>query len=342
MRVRFSLPAQHLRKFEAYTAPVRGDSFCETFPFMKNQKTTLLVIVGPTASGKSALAVELAERLNGEVISADSRQVYKGLDIGTGKITKDEMKGVPHHLLDVADPNESFSVEQYKTLAQQSIRDIVSRGKLSILCGGTGFYIHAVIDNVTFPKVPPNPVLRKELESQDTASLLKRLKTFDPDRASSIDPHNKVRIIRSIEIATALGKVPSSRSHLAVQPPSRLIGLKLDDTTLRDNIIQRLHDRLEKGMIDEVKQLHSKGLSWERLESFGLEYRYISLFLQNKPLTWEPNPQVTSKEELVRVLENKIWQYSRRQMTWFKRDKRIKWFNPENRTDIIDEIDRVV
>lgn len=276
----------------------------------------LVAIVGPTASGKSALAVELALTLNGEVISADSRQVYRGMDIGTGKVTREEMRGVPHHLLDVAEPNDIYTVAHFKKDAETVIKDIQSRAKLPILCGGTGLYIDAVLYNLQIPEVPPNAELRKELQALSTEELFERLKAVDPRRASEIDRHNPVRLIRAIEIAETLGLVPSlppralaySAVILGVTPPKDL-SLKIE---------KRLDERLNAGMIEEAEKLHAAGVSWSRLETLGLEYYWLARFLQG----------FVSKEEMRMNLLRDIIAYSKRQMTWFKKNKDIRWVQP--------------
>lgn len=273
-------------------------------------KSKVIVIVGPTASGKSDLAVKLAKKFNGEIISADSRQIYKGLDVGTGKITKNEMRGIPHHLLDVADPKKQFSVAQYKKLAEEKIREI----KFPIVVGGSGFYIDALTGTANFPDVPPNKKLRKKLEKKAAETLFKLLQKKDPQRASAIDPRNKVRLIRALEVIDVLGRVPKlfSYSHeLAYR--YIFIGLKPDNLDKR--IRQRLLKRLEP-MIREGKKLHARGLTYKRMHELGLEYRYISMYLQGK----------ISKKEMVEKLYIEIRQYSKRQMTWFKRNKKIRWF----------------
>jgi tRNA dimethylallyltransferase len=279
-------------------------------------KPHILVIVGPTASGKSDLAVELALRHNGEIISADSRQVYTGLDIGTGKITTEEMKGVPHHLLDVADPRNRFTVVEYIDLAKKAIEDIANRGKMPIIVGGTGFYIHAFIDGAILPEVPPDEALRDELNKKSAEELFSILEKVDPDRAATIDRHNARRIIRAIEIATHIGKVPEVRLN-PLPYEVRFIGLDVPGEKLKERICVRLEKRLSNGMIEEVKRLSDEGLSWERMEELGLEYRYLALHLQGKiPVT-----------EMKEKLATEIWHYARRQMTWFKKDKRIVWIS---------------
>ena len=273
------------------------------------------MIVGPTASGKSALAVKLAKKYNGEIISADSRQVYKGLDIGTGKITKKEMAGVPHHLLDVASPKRTFTVSHYQRLAQQKITEIIKRGRVPIIVGGTGFYIEAALGNVNVPPVRPNLKLRKELEQLTVEQLFKKLKQLDRERAETIDAKNPRRLIRAIEIATALGHVPNPKPQPLPYSVIK-IGIKIPLPELKLKIHNRLKKRLNQGLIKEVKNLHEKtGLSWKRLESFGLEYRYVAQYLQKQ----------TTKSQMVDQLETAIWHYAKRQLTWFKRDKNIKW-----------------
>ncbi|HEY4511283.1 MAG TPA: tRNA (adenosine(37)-N6)-dimethylallyltransferase MiaA [Candidatus Paceibacterota bacterium] len=291
-------------------------------------KPKLIVILGPTASGKSALAVDLAREYNGEVVSADSRQVYKGLNIGTGKVTKKEMRGVHHHALDILSPKKVFTVAQFKTLTEKTIDDIIARGKVPILCGGTGFYIQAVVDGIILPDVPPDPTLRKKLQKLSNTALAVLLKKLDPKRAATIDPNNTARLIRAIEIAKALGSVPA----IAVNPKYQTlqIGISTDDEILRRKIKMRLSERLKKGMVEEVKKLRDKGLSWKRMHELGLEYRYISLFLQEK----------ISKIEMATRLETEIWHYARRQRAWFKRDTRIKWFSIDQKMAIEKEVVR--
>ncbi len=288
-------------------------------------KPIVLVIVGPTASGKSALAVTLAREFGGEVISADSRQVYRGLDIGSGKITVTEMQGVPHHLLDITNlyptsdgrAREQFSVAEYQQLATEKIEEILTRGKLPIICGGTGLYVSAIVDDIVLPEVPPNPPLRAELAKVSSEVLFEKLKTLDPKRASTIDRHNPRRLVRAIEIASALGRVPRLARHDPALAPYEFIelGISLPDGILRQKIHDRLVTRLEQGLIEEVVNLHKHGVSWERLDELGLEYRYIARYLQNQ----------LTREQMLEQLELAIWHYAKRQLTWFKRDRRIIW-----------------
>lgn len=280
---------------------------------MNTSKPKLIVICGPTATGKSDYAVTLAKKINGEIISADSRQVYKGLDIGAGKITKKEMRGTPHHLLDVVSPKKVFSVEQFQKLGKRAISDILKREKTPIICGGTGFYIDALVYESTFPSVPPNKKLRAQLEKESTEVLFALLQEKDPERAESIDSKNKVRLIRALEIVEAIGKVPTTKKESPYD--IKWIGLDFPDDTLKERIHIRLLKRLKGGMIKEVENLHTQGLSWKRMRELGLEYRYLADYLTGK----------YTKEEMTSQLESAIWQYAKRQRTWFKRNKEIGW-----------------
>ncbi|MES2023581.1 MAG: tRNA (adenosine(37)-N6)-dimethylallyltransferase MiaA [Patescibacteria group bacterium] len=286
-------------------------------------KPKIIVILGPTSSGKSDLAVQIARKVNGEVISADSRQVYKGLDIGSGKITKKEMQGVPHHLLDVANPKNKFTVTDYKELANKKIEEIITRGNVPIICGGTGFYIDAVVNGIILPEVPPNEKLRKSLDEKSELELFKILKTLDKNRAKTIDAKNKIRLIRAIEIAKALGKVPKIKKQNLPYEFTK-IGLYVPKEILAEKIHTRLLARIKKGMLNEAKKLHKQGLSWKRMEELGLEYRYMALYLQKK----------ITKGEMLARLNSEIFKYSKRQMTWFKRDKEIKWIDASKKFSI--------
>ncbi len=305
-------------------------------------KNKLLVILGPTATGKSDLAVALAkwiekEKIGGysgaEIISADSRQVYKGLDIGTGKITKEEMQGIPHYCLDIVEPQERVSVIDWKKSAEAAIAEIGAREKLPIICGGTGFYISALIDELNFPDVETDFAEQKSLEGRHIEELFAELQRLDPRRAKDMenggDSQNARRLARAILIARELGSVPilnesSKISEIGYGGENSskyeplIIGLIMSDEILKERIRARLKKRLDNGMIEEAQKL---GLSYERMDELGLEYRYLAKFLQGE----------LTREQLVETLSTKIWQYARRQKTWFKRDKKIEWFAP---TDI--------
>jgi len=282
----------------------------------KNKKQKLqkiIVILGPTAAGKSDLAVKLAKKFNGEIVSADSRQVYKKMDIGTGKITKKEMNNIPHYLLDIVSPKRRFSVSQYQKLAINALNKILKKEKLPFLVGGSPFYIYSIIEGWKFPKLKPDWKERKKLDKNTASELFKILKKLAKNRAKNIDKFNKRRLIRAIEIAKILGKVPKIKK--CCQFNCLLIGIKKEPEALKKLIEKRLEKRLKKGMIEEVKKLHKNGISWKRLEDFGLEYRWIARFLQEK----------ISQKEMIELLQKDIEHFAKKQMTWFKRDKKIKW-----------------
>lgn len=293
-------------------------------------KRKIIVILGPTASGKSALAVKLAKKIGGEIISADSRQVYKGLNIGSGKITKKEMRGVPHYCLDIVSPKKVFTVVDFKKCAEKAIEKIFAKNKTPIIVGGTGLYIQAIVGNIVLPEVKPNWKLRKELEKKTTEEMFEILRKLDHKRAKNIDAKNPRRLIRAIEIAKVLGKVPD----LDIQCPSRgalQIGIKLPDEILKKNIEKRIKKMLnpptDGDLIAETKKLKKNGLSWKRIYELGFEYKYPALFLQGK----------IGKDEMLQKMLIENWQYAKRQMTWFsakgvsasggKKDKRIRWIN---------------
>ena len=280
-------------------------------------KPRVYVIVGPTASGKSAYAVKLAKKTGGEVISADSRQVYRGLDIGTGKITKREMAGVPHHMLDIASPKKVFTAHDYVRKARPILEKILKEGKPAIICGGTGFYIDALLDRVSLPDVPPDRELRRGLAGKSAPRLFTILKKLDARRAKEIDRHNPVRLIRAIEIATALGKVPKMKKAPRPLPDHEeiWIGMKAAEIPLREKIRARLRARLNAGMVAEAKRLHEEGLSYKRMHELGLEYRRLASLLQGE----------ITKDELLVALERDIWKYAKRQGTYWRRNGSIAW-----------------
>lgn len=290
-------------------------------------KEKIIIILGQTSTGKSDFAVEIAKQINGEIISADSRQVYKGMNLGTGKITKKEMRGIKHYLLDVISPSKVFSVSDFQKLANKKIEEILKKNKIPIICGGTGFYIDTLINKTIFPEVKPNKKLRNELGKKTTQELFQILEGLDKTRSENIDRNNKVRLIRAIEIAKTLGYIPSPKQDLGLRITERSvleIGLTLPPEVLKERIKTRLLSRIKKGMIKEIKDLHEKEkVSWKRLESLGLEYRYVSYFLQGK----------LKKDEMIEKLNTEIWHFAKRQNTWFKRDKNILWINPLKKSD---------
>lgn len=271
----------------------------------------VIAILGPTASGKSALALRLAKRFGGTVVSADSRQLYRGMDLGTGKITRSEMRGVPHRLLDVASPRRRWTVAQYEHAATQEIQ----RARPPVwLVGGSPFYVEAALYPDRLPLVPPNRTLRKRLSKLSAMQLYRRLLRLDPERAATIEAKNPVRLIRAIEVAKALGRVPKR-----APPRSPYRVLKLGVHVLRAELELRIHRRLQTrmraGMLREVERLHRAGLSWKSLDSFGLEYRFLARLLKGH----------LTRTEALAQLEAAINAFTKRQMTWWRRDAEIQW-----------------
>lgn len=288
---------------------------------MKSNLPRVIVIAGPTASGKSDIAISIAQKLNGEIISADSRQVYRGMDIGTGKVTKREQRLARHWLLNISSPKRSYNVSYFQRDAKKAIEDILRRGKLPIICGGTGFWIDALVYGLELPEVKPNPALRKELAKLSPAELFQRLKKLDPRRARTIDRQNPVRLIRALEIVLTTG-MPVQKLARKQQSPYNTLYLCVSRSAdeLRTRITKRLDARLRAGMIAEVKRLHASGVSWKRLEAFGLEYRWVAQHLQGK----------LSRTAMRDGLLHDIIAYSKRQLTWWKRNKDIRWISSLN------------
>ncbi len=274
----------------------------------------IIVILGPTASGKSDLAVSLAKDFDGEIISSDSRQVYKGMNLGTGKITTKETRGVPHHLLDVASPKRKFTVSQYKEKGEKAIQKILEREKLPIVCGGSAFYITALVDGIMIPDVSPDWKLRNKLEKKTTQELFEMLKKIDRRRAENIDKNNRRRLIRAVEITQKTKRpIPKIKKTKSYSP--LFLGIEVNQEKLNKKIDKRLERRIQEGMLDEVKELRKSGISFKRLESFGLEYKWLAMYLQDK----------TNYEETVEGLSTDIKKFSKRQRREWKQDKRIKW-----------------
>lgn len=293
------------------------------------QKQKVLVIVGPTASGKSALAVRLAKRYEGEIISADSRQVYKGLTIGTGKISKKEMAAVKHYLLDVVSAKKQFTASDFQIYGEKALTEIQRKGKLAIICGGTGFYIDALLGRIALSDVAPNLSLREKLAKKSAAQLFAILKKKNPKRAHDLnasDRNNPVRLIRAIEIAAqqSHNMTPMKKSNF----DTLWLGFKPASHTLRARIHKRLIARMKRGMVQEARRLHATGLTWKRMEELGLEYRYLAHYLQKK----------ISKGEMLSQLEVKIWHYAKRQMTYWGRNKDIQWFDPKESEEVTQKI----
>ncbi|MDD5146424.1 MAG: tRNA (adenosine(37)-N6)-dimethylallyltransferase MiaA [Candidatus Pacebacteria bacterium] len=277
----------------------------------------LIVILGPTACGKTDLSIKLAKRFKGAVVSADSRQVYQGMNIGTGKITKKEMQGIPHYLLDVTSPKRRFSVAQYQKMAYRAINKIIQNKGVPFLVGGSPFYVYSIIYGWGFPALKANLPLRQRLGKKTEEQLFAILKKLDPKRAKQIDSKNKRRLVRAVEIAKSLGEVPQFKKN--PQYACLLIGIKKGKEELSQLVHKRLLKRFRQGMVAEVKRLKANGLSWKKLDDFGLEYRWIARYLQNK----------INKQEMVAFLQKDIEHFAKRQMTWFKKDPNIHWVKNE-------------
>jgi len=284
---------------------------------MSSSLPKLVVVLGPTASGKSGLSIALAQHFYGEIVSADSRQVYRGLDIGTAKVTPEEQALIPHHLLDVADPCQVYTVARYQQDAIAAIHDILKRGYQPFLVGGSPHYIQVVVDNLDIPRIEPQPELRAQLEKRSLPELLAQLEELDPQSAATIDRNNLRRVIRALEVCLISGK-PFSQQRKMAEPLYRslLLGIEWPREVLYQRIDARLNERMQQGMVQEVQMLLDEGVSYERLEALGLEYRYISCLLRG---------EFKNEDEMVERLEYAIHDFTRRQLTWFRKDKRIIW-----------------
>lgn len=286
-------------------------------------KQAILVIVGPTAVGKTQLSLEIGQALSGEVISADSMQVYRGMDIGTAKPSIEEQRQVPHHLIDIRDPDQTFNAADFVSLAEEAVADIASRSKTPIVSGGTGLYIDALVDGFLFPDSKPDPKLRRELRlraSKEPDSLYEELKKVDPKSAERLHPNDLRRIVRALEVYYRTGKPISVLQQKAAQqekPYNPLfIGLTRDRPELYERINKRVDQMLLDGLVDEVTQLIGR-YPHQPTALQALGYKEIVWYLQNK----------MSLEEAVEVLKRDTRRYAKRQLSWFRRNSRIHWFN---------------
>lgn len=289
---------------------------------MRSPLPKLVVVLGPTASGKSGLGISLAQHFGGEIVSADSRQVYRGLDIGTAKITPEEQMLVPHYLLDVADPRQVYTVAQFQRDAIAAINDILEREHQPFLVGGSPHYIQAVVDNLDIPRIEPQPELRAQLEKHPLPELLMQLEQLDPQSAATIDRNNPRRVIRALEVNLISGK-PFSQQRNMAKPLYRslLLGIEWPREALYRRIDARVDERMRQGMVHEVQKLLDEEVSHERLEALGLEYRYISRLLRG---------EFRDEDEMVERLKYAIHDFTRRQLTWYRKDKRIVWIEGED------------
>lgn len=285
----------------------------------------IIAVVGPTASGKTNLGIELAKKFNGEIINADSRQVYCGMNIATAKeMAEDErggyfVQGIPHHLIDIVNPDEEFTLAHYKKIAFETIDEILSRGKLPIVVGGTGLYVRAIVDNPDIPAVAPNLELRAELEKKSISELAELLIKLDPKTAEKIDMKNPRRMIRAIEVASVTGgSFLAQQTKSAPRYDALQIGLDVPREKLYEHINARVDEQMRRGMLEETKKLAEK-YSWDLPSMSGIGYKQLGYFLRGE----------ISLSEAIEMIKHDTRQYAKRQMTWFKNDNRIDWVKSE-------------
>lgn len=285
-------------------------------------KKTVIVIVGPTAVGKTKLSIDVAKKFNGEIISGDSMQVYQGMDIGTAKIRREEMEDVPHHMIDIKLPDESFSVADFQRTVQAHIKDIHARNKLPILVGGSGLYIQAVLYDYNFPKQTRDPefteTLEQEVKQNGIMPLYKKLQTIDPEHAQTIHPNNHRRIIRALEVYQLTNKTVSEHQRYQKNESPyniKFIGLEMERAALYNRINERIDEMIKNGLENEVKGLYDKGLrDCQSMKAIG--YKEFIPYFEGKQ----------TKEETIELLKRNSRRYAKRQYTWFKNKLDIKWY----------------
>lgn len=284
-----------------------------------HQKPKLIAVVGPTASGKTALGITLAREFGGEIVSADSRQVYRGMDIGTAKPTAAERRVIPHHLIDIKDPDEDYTVADYKHDAVVAIRGIIARGHMPLLVGGTGLYVRAVVDNLDIPPVIADPQLRAEIEQEiaddGLAAVFKKLIALDPEAEYIVDPKNPRRVVRALEVARTTGE-PFTAQRRKNEPLFETLTLGIDSPPdiLRERIDRRVDAMLRDGLVEETCALVKKyGAAQAAFDAIG--YREVIAYLNGD----------LSLANAVTSTKLNTWHYAKRQMTWFKKDKTIRW-----------------
>jgi tRNA dimethylallyltransferase len=295
---------------------------------MESKKKPIVAVVGATASGKTGLAIDLATQCNGEVISADSRQIYRGLDIGTAKATKAEMRGIPHHLIDIVDVDTAYTAHTFVRDAQAVAKDMSTRGKLPIIAGGTFFYLDSLLGRSQMSHVAPNPELRQELEALPLDELVARLTELDPLRASTIDVKNPRRLVRAIEVALA----PKQEASPVTPAPYDVftIGLRVDKEVLRERYRARGESWLTAGFLEEITTVLASGITRKRLQEIGFEYTLGVALLEG----------VIDKEAFLQQFVEKNWQYAKRQLTWLKRDPDITWLEyPTDTSKVVNMVE---
>lgn len=284
----------------------------------------ILVVTGPTATGKTALSVELAKKLGGEIVSADSMQIYRGMDIGTAKVTKAEMQNIPHHMIDIADPSEDYSVSRYVEEADAAVRGILSRGRLPIVAGGTNLYIDSLIAGLDFAEKAEDAALRESLNKQyddiGGEAMLEHLRGFDPERAAKLHPADKRRIVRAVEIYILTGETITRHDEETKKRPKRYDAVKIaltfaDRAVLYDRINARVDKMVSDGLFDEVKGLLDRGLSPESTSMQAIGYKEPAAYFRGE----------MSKDEAVELIKLSSRRYAKRQLTWLRRDTTVLW-----------------
>lgn len=293
---------------------------------MAKKHNKLIVIIGPTGSGKTYISLELARKYNGEIVSADSRQIYKYMDIGTAKEQGQwkkigrrrvyDIKGVPHYLVDFLEPHKDFSLAEFQRKAIRRIKEIQSRGKTPFLVGGTGLYVKSIVDNMRIPRVKANQHLRDSLETKSNEELWKLLGRMDPGALRVVDPQNKRRIIRALEVCILTGQPFTAQRGMGDQIFDCLqIGMRVPTEELNEIIDRRVDKMIEQGLLEEIKDLLKRGYGWQDAAMTGIGYRQMAPYLRGE----------INLEQAIRELKRDTRRYARRQMTWFKRDQRIQW-----------------
>lgn len=305
-----------------------------------NSRENLMVIVGPTAVGKTAISIKLAKILNGEIISADSMQIYKYMDIGTAKVTPEEMEGIPHYLIDVVYPDEEFTVADYKELAEKIISDINKKGKIPIVVGGTGLYVNSLVYDLNFTKVPPNEKIRKRLnelaDKFGNEYIHNMLEKIDKESSKRIHVSDRKRIIRAIEIYEVTG-IPMSEQNRDFRKQNdrynlAMIGFNMDRDKLYERINMRVDKMIENGLIAEVANLLKMGYTKDLTSMQGIGYKEIIKYLEGE----------LTLEESIELIKKGSRNYAKRQLTWFRRDSRIKWFNLDEYSNLDILVNQIV
>lgn len=289
-----------------------------------NKLPKIIAIVGPTASGKTSFSLSLAKKFNGEIINADSRQVYKEMNIGTAKPTKDKKKkdyfvaGVRHHLIDIILPDQEFTLAHYKEKAFIAIDDILKRGKMPIVVGGTGLYVKAIVENYDIPAVAPDLILREKLNKKSLTELVKMLKRNNPELAERIDLKNPRRVMRALEVILSGAGAIAKEKKMPARYQALQLGLDLPREELYGRINERVDEQIKSGLLVEVKKL-SKNYSWTLPAMSGIGYKQLGYFLRNE----------LTLSEAIEMIKRDTRRYAKRQMTWFKKEKNIKWIKNE-------------